>query len=37
MATPSHEDWAALIKQQPASGPTISAFFRLHKVSISSV
>jgi putative transposase len=37
MATRSHEDWAALIKQQPASGLSISTFCRLHKVCISSV
>lgn len=36
MATRSHEDWAALIQQHPASGLTISDFCRLHKISISS-
>ena len=36
MATRSHEDWAALIQQHPASGLTISAFCRLHQVSIST-
>jgi hypothetical protein len=32
----SHEDWAALIKQQPASGLTITAFCRQHKLTNSS-
>lgn len=36
MAKRSHEDWAALIQQQPASGLTITAFCRQHKLSISS-
>ncbi|PHR61522.1 MAG: IS66 family insertion sequence hypothetical protein [Robiginitomaculum sp.] len=36
MAKRSHEDWAALIKQQPASGLTITAFCRQHKFSIST-
>ncbi|WP_445947519.1 IS66 family insertion sequence element accessory protein TnpA [Shewanella sp.] len=36
MATRSHEDWVTLLQEQPASGLTISAFCRLHKVSISS-
>jgi putative transposase len=36
MAKRSHEDWAALIKQQPASGLTITAFCRQHKFSVSS-
>ena len=36
MAKRSHEDWATLIKQQPASGLTITAFCRQHKFSISS-
>jgi putative transposase len=36
MAKRSHEDWAALIKQQPASGLTIKAFCRQHKLSIIS-
>jgi putative transposase len=36
MAKRSHEDWAALITQQPASGLTITAFCRQHKLSISS-
>jgi hypothetical protein len=31
----SHDDWAALIKQQPASGLTITAFCRQHKLSTS--
>jgi putative transposase len=35
MATRSHEDWVTLLQEQPASGLTISAFCRLHKVSIS--
>ncbi|WP_351089695.1 IS66 family insertion sequence element accessory protein TnpB [Shewanella sp. S1-49-MNA-CIBAN-0167] len=35
MATRSHEDWAALIQQHPASGLTISAFCRQHKLSVS--
>ncbi|EDP99157.1 IS66 family insertion sequence element accessory protein TnpA [Shewanella benthica] len=36
MAKRSHQDWAALIKQQPASGLTITAFCRQHKFSIST-
>jgi putative transposase len=36
MATRSHEDWVTLLQEQPASGLTITAFCRLHKVSISS-
>jgi putative transposase len=36
MATRSHGDWVTLLQEQPASGLTISAFCRLHKVSISS-
>ena len=36
MATRSHEDWVTLLQEQPASGLTISAFCRLHKLSISS-
>jgi putative transposase len=36
MATRSHQDWVTLLQEQPASGLTISAFCRLHKVSISS-
>ena len=36
MAKRSHEDWAALIKQQPASGLTLTAFCRQHKFSIST-
>jgi hypothetical protein len=36
MATRSHADWATLLQEQPASGLTISAFCRLHKLSISS-
>lgn len=36
MAKRSHEDWAALIQQQPASGLTITAFCRQHKLSVSS-
>jgi putative transposase len=36
MATRSHEDWVTSLQEQPASGLTISAFCRLHKVSISS-
>ncbi|SQH78337.1 Penicillin-insensitive murein endopeptidase [Shewanella benthica] len=36
MAKRSHEDWAALIRQQPASGLTITAFCRQHKFSIST-
>tara|TARA_R110002124_G_scaffold127506_2_gene287584 strand:+ start:193 stop:441 length:249 start_codon:yes stop_codon:yes gene_type:complete len=35
MARRSHEDWVALIQQQSASGLTITAFCRLHKLSIS--
>lgn len=35
MAKRSHEDWAALIQQQPASGLTITAFCRQHKLSLS--
>jgi putative transposase len=31
----SHEDWAALIQQQPASGLTITAFCRQNKLSTS--
>ncbi|WP_415837669.1 IS66 family insertion sequence element accessory protein TnpA, partial [Shewanella livingstonensis] len=33
MATRSHQDWAALIQQQSASGLTISNFCRVHKLS----
>jgi putative transposase len=36
MATRSDKDWVTLLQEQPASGLTISAFCRLHKVSISS-
>ncbi|AQS36615.1 hypothetical protein Sps_01449 [Shewanella psychrophila] len=36
MAKRSHEDWAALIKQQPASGLTITAFCHQHKCSTST-
>ncbi|EDP98703.1 IS66 family insertion sequence element accessory protein TnpA [Shewanella benthica] len=36
MAKRSHQDWAALIRQQPASGLTITAFCRQHKFSIST-
>jgi putative transposase len=36
MATRSHEDWVTLLQEQPASGLTITAFCRQHKVSISS-
>ncbi|WP_398427175.1 IS66 family insertion sequence element accessory protein TnpA, partial [Shewanella glacialipiscicola] len=36
MAKRSHEDWAALIQQQPASGLTITAFCRQHKLCVSS-
>lgn len=36
MAKRSHEDRAALITQQPASGLTNTAFCRLHKFSIST-
>ena len=36
MAKRSHQNWAALIKQQPASGLTITAFCRQHKFSIST-
>jgi putative transposase len=36
MAKRSHDDWAALIKQQPTSGSTITAFCRQHKLCISS-
>jgi putative transposase len=36
MATRSHQDWVTLLQEQPASGLTISAFCRRHKVSISS-
>jgi putative transposase len=36
MATRSHEDWVTLLQEQPASGLTITAFCRRHKVSISS-
>jgi putative transposase len=36
MATRSHEDWVTLLQEQPASSLTITAFCRLHKVSISS-
>jgi putative transposase len=36
MAKRSREDWAALIKQQPASGLTITVFCRQHKLSIST-
>lgn len=36
MAKHSHEDWVALIQQQPASGLTIKAFCRQHKLSVSS-
>jgi hypothetical protein len=35
MAKRSREEWAALIKQQPASGLTITAFCRQHKLGIS--
>jgi hypothetical protein len=35
MATRSHQDWAALIQQQSASGLTISNFCRVHKLSLS--
>ncbi|ABN63777.1 IS66 family insertion sequence element accessory protein TnpA [Shewanella baltica] len=35
MAKRSHEDWAALIQQQPASGLTITAFCRQYKLSLS--
>jgi putative transposase len=33
MATRSHEDWVTLLQEQPASGLTITAFCRLHKLS----
>ena len=36
MAKRSHEDWAALIKQQPVSGLSITDFCRQHKCSLSS-
>jgi hypothetical protein len=36
MATRSHQDWTALIQQHPASGLSISAFWRLNKVSVNS-
>jgi putative transposase len=36
MATRSHQDWVTLLQEQPASGLTITAFCRLHKLSISS-
>lgn len=36
MAKRSHQDWADLIKQQSASGLTITAFCRQHKFSIST-
>ena len=36
MAKRSQEDWIALIKQQPASGLTITAFCRQHKFSVST-
>lgn len=36
MAKRSQEDWVALIKQQPASGLTITAFCHLHKFSVST-
>ena len=36
MAKRSQEDWIALIKQQPASGLTITAFCHLHKFSVST-
>jgi len=36
MAKRSRKDWAALIKQQPASGLTITAFCRQHKLSNST-
>ena len=36
MAKRSHEDWATLVKQQPASGLTITAFCRQHKFSVST-
>jgi len=36
MTKRSHEDWAALIKQQPTSGLSIANFCRQHKLSTSS-
>jgi putative transposase len=35
MATRSHEDWVTLLQEQPASGLTITAFCRQHKLSTS--
>ena len=36
MTKRSHEDWAALIKQQPTSGLSIANYCRQHKLSTSS-
>ncbi len=36
MAKRSHQNWATLIKQQTASGLTITAFCRQHKFNIST-
>ena len=36
MAKRSHGDWTNLIQQQPASGLTITAFCRQHKLSTST-